>query len=160
MAKMRLSEWAQIGEVIGMVAVVLSLVLVAYSIRQNTAALQGATGNLVFERHSELTTHFMTDPSLAAILAKMSGPEPGLDPVEAIRWERYQLNLLDIWAMAYNRHRQDLLGPEQWNAWNTYFTQLFREGGERMSYAMWEEYTYGFDPDFWAHVKRSLYLEG
>lgn len=157
MARWKLSEWAQIGEVVGMIGVVLSLLIVAYSVNQNTEALQGDNGNIIFERHAELTAHFMTDPTLAAILVKMRGPEPELDDVEAARWERYQLNMLDIWAMAYNRQRQDLLGPQQWNAWDTYFTELFRTGGERLSNQMWTEYTYGFDPDFWAHVERRLF---
>ena len=157
MAKLKLAEWAQIGEVVGVIGVVLSLLIVAYSVNQNTAALQGDNGNIIFERHAELTSNFMTDPTLAAILEKMRGPEPELDGVEFIRWERYQLNMLDIWAMAFNRHRQDLLGPEQWTAWNTYFTELFREGGEKLSREMWQEYTYGFDADFWVHVENSLF---
>ena len=53
MKKLSLSEWAQVGEVVGMVAVVLSLLMVVYSLNQNTEAIQGETGNLIFERHAD-----------------------------------------------------------------------------------------------------------
>jgi hypothetical protein len=129
MRKLDLSEWASLGELVGTLAVVVSLFFVVHSVNQNTAAIQGSTENLIFERHTELTTNFMLDPSLAAILAKMRGENPTLSEVEAIRWEKYQLNLLDTWALAYNRYERGLLAPQQWNEWDRYFTELFRTGG-------------------------------
>ena len=61
MRKLSLSEWAQIGEVVGMVAVVFSLLMVVYSINQNTIALRGSNANLIFERHAELQALFIAD---------------------------------------------------------------------------------------------------
>jgi hypothetical protein len=157
MRKLNLSEWAQVGEVVGMIGVVMSLLIVAYSVNQNTEALQGDNGNIIFERHAQLSTLFMTDSSLATILVKKDGADPELTDIEAVRWERYQLNLLDIWAMAFNRHRQELLGDEQWSAWNSYFAYTFSEDHEKLSRADWEEFTYGYDVDFWAHVEEAVF---
>lgn len=160
MRKLSLTEWAEIGEVIGMVAVVASLLLVVYSINQNTRALQGTTDNLIFERHAELQAAFIEDESLAAILVKLQQPDPRLSKIEEVRWWKYRLNLLDIWAMAYLRHREGLMGPQEWQAWNRYFVTTFNDGAERLSQAEWEELKYGFDPDFWDHVRRSLGFSG
>jgi len=157
MRKLTLSEWAAIGEITGTIAVVVSLVFVVFSLNQNTAAIHGSTENLIFERHMDLANQFMLDPSLAGIMVKMRGADPQLSNIEAVRWEKYQLNLLDIWAMAFNRFQRDLLAVDQWNAWNTYFVELFTTGGEKLSKARWEELKYGFDPTFWQHVGKSLY---
>lgn len=155
--RLTLSEWVAVGELVGTVCVLVSLLFVIYSINQNTAALQGSTENLLFERHTELVNHFMDDPSLAAILVKMRGENPELDEIEAVRWEKYQLHLLDIWALAYNRYRRDLLAQEEWDAWNRYFTDLFRHGGERLTKSRWEELRYGYGDRFWTHVNGSLF---
>ena len=157
MRRLTLSEWASLGELIGTVAVVISLLLVVVSIRQNTEALHGNTDNLIFERHSALSAQIITDHSLAAILAKkQQGREP-LDAVELIRWTKYIESLLDIWAIAYTRRQENLLDERQWRAWDQYFKTTFSAGPEKLSHATWQHYEYGFDPRFWEHVRTSLF---
>lgn len=157
MKSRNLSEWAAVAEVVASVAVIVSLVFVGYSVRQNTAALQGSTENLIFERHTDLSMQFMLDPSLAELMVKMRGDEPHLTEIEAIRWEKYQLNLLDIWALAFNRYHADLLAESEWLAWDGFFGEVFRTGEEALSIELWREYQYGYDPRFWAHVHHALF---
>jgi hypothetical protein len=52
MKKLSLSEWAAVGELVGTLAVFVSLIFVIYSINQNTAAIQGSTENLIFVSNS------------------------------------------------------------------------------------------------------------
>ena len=55
MRKLTLSEWASIGELVGTFAVFVSLVFLVYSVKQNTAAIQGSNENILFdgsEHHS------------------------------------------------------------------------------------------------------------
>lgn len=155
--KLSLSEWAAIGELVGTFAVFVSLLFVVYSINQNTAAIQGSTENILFERIGDLSGQVIADPSLAAIIVKKQAGEEVLTPVEAVRWEKYQLVLLDMWALGFNRHRRNLLATDQWEAWDGYFREIFAVGAERMSEDQWESLAYGYDPDFWAHVGNSLY---
>lgn len=157
MNKPTLTEWAAIGELIATVAVVISLIFVAFSIRQNTSALQGTTENLVFEKHSELASLFIADESMAEILGKVRSGESSLTEVEAIRWEKYILNLLDVWALAYHRHRDDLLADTQFQAWDDYFARLFCCQAEQLSAERWDELRYGFDAGFWNHVHDTLF---
>lgn len=158
MRKLTLSEWAQVGELIAAVAVVISLLLVVYSLERNTAALQGGTENLIFESHTALAGQFITDASLAAIRVKVRGGEE-LDDIEAVRWEAHQTLLMDVWAMAFARHEEGLLSDPRWNAWDDYFIGLFRTGDERISREYWEALRYGFDADFWEHVKRAVFRD-
>lgn len=152
-----LSEWASLAEVVASVAVVVSLVFVGLSIRQNTSALQGATENLIFERHTDLSMQFMLDPSLAALLVKMRSDDPQLSDIEAVRWEKYQLNLLDVWALAFNRHQSDLLADSEWVAWDGFFTDVFSNQAEALSIERWHEMRFGYDPEFWSHVHTSVF---
>ncbi len=157
MKKLTLTEWAAAGEIVGTVAVVISLLVVAYSIDRNTAATHASNENILFERHADLANQFMLDPTLAEILVKRRNGDADLSDVEAVRWEKYELNLLDIWAMAYNRHQRELLAENQWVAWDTYFTHMFSTGGEAITKARWEELQYGFDDEFWKHVGAALF---
>ena len=157
MKKLTLTEWAAAGEIVGTIAVVISLLVVAYSIDRNTAATHASNENILFERHAELANQFMLDPTLAEILVKRRSGDGDLSDVEAVRWEKYELNLLDIWAMAYNRHQRELLAENQWIAWDRYFTHMFSTGGEAISKSRWEELQYGFDKDFWEHVGAALF---
>ena len=152
-----LSEWASLAEVVASVAVVISLLFVGLSVRQNTDALQGATENLIFERHTDLSMQFMLDPTLAELLVKMRSDDPQLSAVEAVRWEKYQLNLLDIWALAFNRHESDLLADSEWAAWDGFFADVFSNQAEALSLERWNTMRFGYDPAFWAHVHASLF---
>ncbi len=156
MAQRSLSEWASIGEIIGTIAVVVSLVFVVYSINQNTDALHGSNENLIFETHMALANQIVADPTLAQIVDKLRRSED-LSEVERIRWETYQLNLLDIWALAYMRHQTDLLADRHWQAWDDYFSQTFAEGDPRVSRTRWAELEYGFDAGFWRHVRDRVF---
>ena len=139
-----------------MVAVVASLILVVYSLNQNTAALQGEHANLVFERHSELQLQFITDESLAAIRVKVRG-EQALSDIEQERWNTYIELLLDVWVMAYHRHNQGLLTEEQWLPWDDYFATLFSASDERLTRDRYDALAYGYAEDFWLHVGERLF---
>lgn len=157
MRKLSLSEWAAVGELVATFAVFVSLLFVIYSINQNTAALQGSTENLMFDRIGGLWIEVATDSSLAAILVKKRDGNSDLTEVEEVRWEKYRFILLDIWALAYGRHQRGLLAADQWEAWDRYFAELFSVGGERLSKEEWQALANGFDSDFWDHVDALLF---
>lgn len=152
MKKLTLDEWANIGEIIGTVAVVVSLLFVAYSINHNTEALQASSENILFERHTDLANQFLTDPTLAELLVKHRNGSSSFTEVETVRWEKYQLNMLDIWALAHSRYERGLLSDDQWNTWDEYFRHMFSNEAEAISRERWEDLRYGFDNQFWDHV--------
>ncbi len=160
MKKLTLTEWAAAGEIVGTIAVVISLLFVAYSINRNTDATHASSENILFERHTDLANQFLLDPTLAELLVKRRNDDAELTEVEAIRWEKYELNMLDIWALAYSRYERELLSEVQWKTWDIYFTHMFSNEAEAISKARWEELHYGFDQEFWHHVGVTLYQNG
>src|SRR6202008_2926926 len=67
---MNLNDLANIGQVIGAIAVVVSLIYVALQIRQNTAAVRSATAQSVHEHFAGWYNAFATDASLPEIGVK------------------------------------------------------------------------------------------
>ncbi len=159
MKKLTLTEWAAAGEIIGTITVVISLLFVGYSINRNTDATQASSENILFERHTDLANQFMVDPSLAALMVKQRNGDSDLTDIEVIRWEKYQLNMLDIWALAHSRYTRELLSADQWMTWDRYFTHMFANESEAISKARWEELSYGFEGEFWDHVGAVLFGE-
>ena len=157
MKKLTLTEWAAAGEIVGTIAVVISLLFVGYSINRNTDATQASSENILFERHTDLANQFMLDPTLAELMVKRRNGDADLTEVEIIRWEKYELNMLDIWALAHSRHQRELLSEDQWVTWDRYFTHMFSNEGEAISKSRWEELQYGFDTEFWEHVSAALF---
>ena len=90
MKKFTLTEWAAAGEIVGTVAVVISLLFVAYSINRNTDATQASSENILFERHTELANQFMLDPTLAEIMVKRRNGDADLTEVEVAgeKWNK------------------------------------------------------------------------
>ena len=74
-----------------------------------------------------------------------------------IRWEKYELNMLDIWALAHSRYKRGLLSEDQWQTWDTYFTHMFKNEAEAISEVRWDELHYGFEQQFWQHVGAALF---
>jgi len=155
--KLTLTEWAAAGEVVGTVAVVISLLFVAFSINRNTEATQASSENILFERHTDLANQFMMDPTLAELMVKRRNGAADLTEVETIRWEKYELNMLDIWALAHSRYQRDLLSENQWVTWDRYFTHMFSKEAEAISKARWADLQYGFETEFWEHVDTVLF---
>jgi hypothetical protein len=157
--KLMLTEWAAAGEIVGSVAVVVSLLFVGYSINRNTDAIQASSENILFERHTDLAIHFMVDPTLAELMLKQRTGDSILSEIEVIRWEKYELNMLDLWALAHSRHQRELLSEDQWLTWDRYFTHVFSNGAEAISESRWKELQYGFDTDFWEHIGAVLFVD-
>ena len=150
MRKLDLKDWAALGELVATVAVVVSLIFVVVSVKQNTDALQGVNDNAVFQQHAEVTSLFISDPSFAAILAnKRSGTEEFTE-VEAIRWERYEMLMLDVWVMAFTRHQAGLIADEHWAPWDEYFTYIFSRGDEKLTPERFYALRFGYEPEFWS----------
>ena len=87
------------------------------------------------------------------------GGDSDLTDIDIIRWEKYQLNMLDIWALAHSRYTRELLSADQWMTWDRYFTHMFSNESEAISKARWEGLGYGFDAEFWDHVGAVLFGE-
>jgi len=137
-----------LGEFIGAVGVVLSLLLVARQMRlgieqtrRNTKSVRAAAFNSMVENSIRLLEHVFGDPELADFLARAAEAPDRLTAGERLRWNSYMTatfrhfgNLLYQWETGameermwapYRRSFKDHLRTEAWVDWYLEHPHLF-----------------------------------
>lgn len=148
MGELTLIEWAAVSEIIGMAAVIISLLLVVGSIRQNTAAMHTANNNFLYERQDAIVATLVTDPSLAELSVKHQNKEK-LSEVEHVRMFNQYFRDLLMWELAFVHLKDGLFGPAQWREWDrAYSLQFVTE----FPTSWWVEARQWVSEDFAAHV--------
>jgi hypothetical protein len=89
-------DWKTIAELIGITAVVASMVFVGYEIRQNTSQLQADGARSVTELVNHLNAGIFSDATLAEILKRGTRDLGALDEIERARFASYQFARLNI----------------------------------------------------------------
>jgi hypothetical protein len=110
---MKLEQWSFVSQIVGAVAVVLSLIFVGVSIQQNTRAVRLSTAQNFqadFRQH-ELVTAQSSD--LADIMYRID-QSLEVTPVEAERARAFSSAILRAWANAYFQHENGVLDRELW----------------------------------------------
>ena len=97
MKKRNLAEWASIAEIIGTVAIVVSLLTVAYSIDRNTKVLSRQGMDELYDGSRELNLLMVADPELALLMKKAQKDIFSLSEKERAQYERSIIISLDIW---------------------------------------------------------------
>jgi len=148
MRKLTLGEWASVAEILGMFAVVASLLFLVYEVKQNTSELLNTNQNAAYDRITSLNMGLMSDPELASLFAKKvygleipAGPEAQF--IHALRGE------INQWEQYYWWHESGVVTTEDWKEWDAYYILLFKK---TMPYDWWSgirEYT---SPQFAIHV--------
>jgi hypothetical protein len=111
---MKLEQWSFVSQIVGAVAVVLSLIFVGVSIQQNTRAVRLSTAQNFqadFRQH-ELVTAQSSD--LADIMYRID-QSLEVTPAEAERARAFSSAILRAWANAYFQYENGVLDRELWN---------------------------------------------
>ena len=133
MSRLRLSEWASIAEVIGAVAVVLSLVYVGLEINDNTAEVREANRQQLVNRSFNATGRVATSPELAEAFHKVAAGEE-LGGQEAVQYAFFVRSLLYDIQEAYLLHREERLSDEYWSTREAIFATYMRNEAARTVY--------------------------
>lgn len=137
MSKLALRDWASIAEIIGTIAVVISLLFVAYSINHNTAVLQSLNDNLLYEYDDRSIDAVLTDPSMAAILVKLDNAET-LSDIQRERFEQYRVRTVNMWELAHDRYVDGLFPEDKWHGWSDALAKALTEGPRRLPRESWD----------------------
>ncbi len=153
MKRLTLPEWAALAEIIGTVAIVASLLFVAYEINRNTLVLQGTGENEIYDSYQPIPLMIMQDADTARIV-KMGGENPAdLNEIELFRYARYLEINLDLWERAFARFGEDLISHSAWVGWDNFFVYWARQN---LTDRSWAELRSGYDGDFVSYVDRRL----
>jgi len=116
-AKYTIKEIAAVAEVMATVAVLTTLGILIFSINQNTKALQSINDNFLYQLQDSRLSDLNSSPDLARIVSRFDSGEELADH-EARKYAAWVVRKLNMWELAYSRHRNGLMPPEQWVAWD------------------------------------------
>ena len=109
MSDSKLQRWALVAEIVGTFAIVLSLLLVAYELRQNTAANYAASNDALGEAQIEWRSNILSRPELMLAWSEQLGIDVEIGASALISEQ-----LLLIYERAYFAHKYERLGVAEW----------------------------------------------
>ena len=154
MSMLDLSGWAALAEIVGTVAVVLSLLLVAYSIKRNTDEMEITNSNFLYQLDAQIAGDLSRDVGLATMLVKMA-QEKALTDVEKIQYVALQERYLGLLEIAWTQYKSGSLAFIDWRDWDKYLSDFVTDG---LPKEWWIECRSRYKPEFADHVD-SKYAE-
>lgn len=135
---MTIQEWGAIGEIIGGVAVVASLVYLAMQIRQNTRQVSlsmKATDLAAFERNvasgNRVRKMFILSPEITGLYMRGLSHSRDLSDAEKLRFDMILSNVFSEFQGAYVRHLTYRHDPADFAGGRRALGQLIRRSGVR-----------------------------
>ncbi len=150
---MSLGDLANLGQIIGAIAVVISLFYVAYQIRQNTNAVRSATAQTVHEHFAKWYHLLAADGDLSQIVANGLRDYSSLSQQEKARFIATFMAFLSYSQNAFLKWREGLLATPLWMGWELLIMNLICAPGGR---AFWKERSYLFGEEFRQYVETDL----
>jgi hypothetical protein len=126
---MSLNDRANLGQVIGAIAVVISLIYVAFQIRQNTNAVRSATAQTVHEHFAKWYHLVAADDKLAQIVPKGLRDYASLSEKERLRLVATFMAFLSYSQNAFLKWRQGLLAQPLWRRLGACHHELYMRAG-------------------------------
>jgi len=154
MSMLDLSGWAALAEIVASVAVIISLLLVAYSIKRNTGEMEVSNSNFLYQLDAQIGGDISRDVRLATILLKMERKED-LTGVEKIQYVALQERYLGLLEIAWTQHKSGSLALIDWRDWDKYLSNYVTDG---LPKEWWVEMRSIYKSEFAEHVD-SKYVE-
>src|SRR4030095_2776191 len=147
---MRLNDLANLGQIIGAIAVVISLIYVALQIRQNTNAVRSATAQTVHEPFATWYGLVAADGELARIVANGLRDYGSLSEQERVRFVAAFMSFLSYSQNAFLKWREGLLASPLWLGWELVIMNLVCAPGGK---AFWKDRAYMFGDEFRRYIE-------
>jgi hypothetical protein len=150
---MKLEQWSFVSQIIGAIAVVLSLIFVGVSIQQNTRAIRLSTAQNFqadFRQHELLTAQ---QGDLADIMYRVN-QSADVSPVEAERARAFSSAILRAWANAYYQNENGVLDRLLWEGQTRRMVRTWARFTAVRS--LWAEDKDMFEPTFVDYMERNI----
>ena len=143
MRKVTLQDWAAIAEIVGTVAIVVSLIFVVQGLNQNTKALQVANLNQIYGAIGDLNSDIASSPELASLYVEKVFGVNGLKAEEA-QFAIVMRREMNQWEQFYLWNRDGVIGDDDWQTWDAYFSEYFSDH---------------FPKEWWEGIRKYYYAE-
>ena len=141
-----------IVEIVGVIAVVVSLVYLAVQIRQNSNLARAATRQAIAETTANLATDLIIDSEIADIFVKHINGE-ALSPVENLRMQLRCYRDMAHWENVRYQFTEGLVSRGQWRGFRSNLAALLEIDAYR---EYWEHVSFHYSAGFQAEVASVL----
>ena len=121
---MTLNDLANLGQIIGALAVVVSLTYVALQIRQNTNAVRSAAAQVVHEHFASWYHLLASDESLSQVAIDGLKDYGSLSGKDKARFVAAFMAFLAYSQNAFLKWREKMLEPQLWMGWELLIMNL------------------------------------
>ena len=115
---MSLTELGAIGEFVGAVAVVVSLLFLAVQLRSNTHALRATSYQAIHDSEDRFYSDVSNDADLARIWKQGAHGIDEVPPEDRPRWEMLGQRYVFLIQTVHYQRRKGMIDDEFWTAWD------------------------------------------
>ncbi len=119
---MELQAYTLIAEVVGAVAVVLTLIYLAIQLRQNTKALRTSAYQGMVANSMQILTTLLADPERAQFFLRVQSNPGQITEEDGVRWHWFMLAAFRHWDNLYYQYRTGALETEMWEGYDHLMT--------------------------------------
>ncbi len=146
-----LQALGNLGEFLGAIGVIVSLIYLALQTRQNTDSVRTASFNSMVQNSIRLLEHAFRDSEFASFLARAERDPSSLSPAEKLRWDSYMTAVFRHFGNLVYQHRVGALDPQMWESYERTLEVHLREP----SWVAWfREHAYVFSDSLREEVDR------
>lgn len=149
--KEKLQDYALIAEIVGAIAVVISLIYVGLGVRQNTDAIQVANHQALVSMDMEKNS-WLREAEFAVIYDKAREDLNSLSPTEIRQYFTFVVDTLNAWEFAFITYNNGAMDDTIWNGWDGFYRAEMETEGYRQ---FWSDNP-TFSPDFSNYVNAIL----
>jgi len=132
---MNLQDLGNLGEFVGALGVVVSLVYLARQMIDNTASIRAASYNSMVENSIRLLEHAFRDSEFADFLARAESDPEALSTSERVRWDAYMTAVFRHFGNMQYAHRVGTLDQQMWESYRATLKDHLRT----VSWSTWFE---------------------
>jgi hypothetical protein len=142
-----------IGEIVGAIAVVITVGYLAVQIRQNTRTVRASTHHGITREWNELNVAFGADPAVSSLLLRGSEDYLQLDHDERFRYTLLMRAAVGTYNDAFLQFREHLISGEVWATYRPVLAAILGSSGARV---WWERNRQLYPEAFQEEISRFL----
>ena len=154
----KVEKWAALAQIASAFAVVLSLIYVGLQLDESTRVARNGTHQSILQLKHEWDSWLIVDDDLADLVTRAQSPDSAsvFNGPEHARFERYVTSGLNIWEYAYYSRVSEILGDDEWGAWDRSFEQKVLQPSWD---SIWVKLRPAYGTEFARHVDSVLVLD-
>ncbi len=141
MKNLKLSDWSDIAEIVGGIAIIGSLIFVGVELRQATQQLILTSDIDADMTNAGLSIRIAEDSELSEIVFRGENDPGSLTDLEMARFENIALPRLAMWENSYDTYLAGSMSEVDWLAWDKFYRLRWNRPGYKLVY---DKYRYGF----------------